>query len=85
MNNLEKIFIESNPPSVPPRVPVREVGQKKPQEVIHKVTQTKSASQSNPFINAKYLRVPIVEAYPYELQPVNPAKKTFFSQSGARI
>ena len=46
VNNLAKIFRESNPPAVPPRVTVGEEGQKKLQEVIHKVTQMKSAPQS---------------------------------------
>ena len=39
----------------------------------------KSAPQSKPFTNAKPLRVPIVEAYPDELQPVNPFKNDFLT------
>ena len=47
----------------------------------------KMAPQSKPFANAEPLRVHIVYAYPYELQPVNQAKtlSLFFSQSEARI
>ena len=33
LNTLAKIFRKANPPAVPTRVPVREVGQKKLQEV----------------------------------------------------
>ena len=33
LKTLAEIFIKANPPAVPPRVPVREVGQKKLQEV----------------------------------------------------
>ena len=33
LNNLAGIFRKANPPAVPPRVPVREVGQNKLQEV----------------------------------------------------
>ena len=33
LNTLAEIFIKANPPAVPLRVPVREVGQKKLQEV----------------------------------------------------
>ena len=40
-------------------------------------TQMKSTPQSKPIANAKTLRVPIVEAYPDDLQPVNQAKTTF--------
>ena len=42
LNTLADIFRKANPPAVPPRVSVREVGQKKPQEVNQEVTQTKS-------------------------------------------
>ena len=35
----------------------------------------KSSYQSNPFTNAEPLMVPIVEAYPEELQPVHSEKK----------
>ena len=72
---LAEIFRKANPPAVPPRVPVREVDQKKLQEVNQEGTQMKWAPQSKPFGNAESLRVPIVEAYPDELQPVNQAKK----------
>ena len=86
MRTLAKIFKIANPPAVPSRVPVRDVGQKKLQEVSQKGTQMKSAPQSNPFSISEPLRVPVVESHPDELQPVNPAKKRFlFSQSEARI
>ena len=62
---------------MPLRVPVREVGKKKLQEVNQEVTQIKIVPQSKPFTNAEPLRVPTLEAYPDEIQPVNQAKKTF--------
>ena len=43
--NLAEIYRKENPPSVPPRVPVREVGQKKLQEVNQEGTQMKSSPQ----------------------------------------
>ena len=47
----------------------------------------KRTPKSNPVTTAEPLRVPIVGAYPDELQPVNQAKKTIivFSQSEASI
>ena len=47
----------------------------------------KRAPQSKPITNAETLRVPIVEAYPDELQPSNQAKNPiiFFSQPDASI
>ena len=46
----------------------------------------KIAPQSKPLTNVETLRVPIVEAYPDELQLVKAAKKPeIFSQSEARI
>ena len=67
-------------------VSVREVGQKKLQEVNQEWTQMKSAPQSKPFTNAKPMKVTILEVYPDELQPVNQAKNLVivFSQSEAR-
>ena len=66
-------------------MPVREVGQKKLQSVNQEGTQMKMSPQSKPITNAEPMRLPIVEAYPYELQPVNQAKKLFFGQSEDRI
>ena len=43
LKNLEEIFIKSNPPAVPPRVPVREVGQNNLQHVNWEGTQMKIA------------------------------------------
>ena len=71
LRTLAEISRKATPPAVPLRVTVREAGQKK--------LQTKSAPQSKPFTNAYHLRLPIVEAYPYELQPGNPAKNPIFS------
>ena len=83
MKTLAEIFRKATPPAVPLRVTVREVGQKKLQEVNQEGTQMKRAPQSNPFTNVEPLRVPIVEAYPDELQPLNQAKRPiFFIQSG---
>ena len=46
----------------------------------------KIALQSRPFTNAEPLRMPIAEANPDELQPVNPAiNPNFLYQSEARI
>ena len=45
LKTLANIFIKANLPAVPPRVPVREVGQKKLQEVNQEVTQMKRALQ----------------------------------------
>ena len=75
MKTLADIFRKEKTPAVPPRVPVREVGQKKLQEMNQEGTQMKRTPQSNPITNAEPLRVPIVEAYLDELQPVNQAKK----------
>ena len=73
--NLAEIFRKANPSAVPPRVPVREVGQKKIQEVNQEVTEMKRSLQSNSFTNAEHLSVPIVLEYPDEIQPLNSAKK----------
>ena len=45
LNNLADILRKSNPPAVPPRVPVREVGQKKLQEMNQEGTQIKNKLQ----------------------------------------
>ena len=42
LKTLVEIFRKANPPAVPLRVPVREVGQKKLQEVNQEGTQMKS-------------------------------------------
>ena len=78
LKTLAGIFRKANPPEVPPRVPVREVVQKKLQEMNQEGTQIKRTPQSNPVTNAEPLRVPIVEAYPDKLQPVNQAKNGNF-------
>ena len=75
LKTLADIFRKANPPEVPPRVPVREVGQKKLQEVNQEGTQMERAPQSKPITNGEPMRVPIIEACPDELQPVNQAKK----------
>ena len=86
LKKLAEIFRKANPPVVPLRVPVREVGQNKLQEVNQEGTQMKRAPQSNPITNAEPLRVPILQAYPDGLQPVNQAKKyVFFNQSESSI
>ena len=66
---------------------MREVGQKKLQEINQERTQMKRAPQSKPITNTDPLRVPIVEAHPDEIQPVNQAKNPiiFFSQPEASI
>ena len=74
LKTLADISRKASPPSVPPRVPVRELGQKKLQEMNQEGTQMKKTPQSNPVTNAEPLRVPIVGAYPYKLQPVNQEK-----------
>ena len=48
---LEEIFRKANPPAVPPRVPVREAGQNKLQEMNQEGTQLKRAPQSKPSTN----------------------------------
>ena len=78
--NLAEIFRKANPSAVPPRVPVREVGQKKIQEVNQEVTEMKRSLQSNSFTNAEHLSVPIVLEYPDEIQPLNSAKKNSTNQ-----
>ena len=52
LNTLAEIFQKANPPAVPLRVPVREVGQKKLQEVNQEGTQMKVSPQSKPFTNS---------------------------------
>ena len=86
MNTLVEIFRKEKTPAVPPRVPFRELVQKKSQEVNQEGTQMKRAPQSRQITNAEPLRVPIVNAYPYEPKPVKQEKNDiFFSQSEARI
>ena len=62
LKTLADIFRKANPLAVPPRVPVRDVSQKKLQEMNQEVTQMKRAPQSKPITNAEPLSVPIVEA-----------------------
>ena len=45
LNIIAEIFRKSNPQAVPLRVPVREVGQMKPQDVNREGTQMKRALQ----------------------------------------
>ena len=45
LKTISDIFRKSNPPAVPPRVSVTEVGQKKLQEMIQEGTQMKMAPQ----------------------------------------
>ena len=52
LKNLADIFRKSSPQAVPPRVPVREVGQKKLQEMNQEGTQMKGSSQSHPIPNS---------------------------------
>ena len=74
LKTLADIFGKAHTPAVPPRVLVREVGQKKLQEVNQEGTQMKSALQSKKLNNVEPLTVPIVETYTDEIQPVNQAK-----------
>ena len=74
-NTLADIIRKATPPAVLQRVPVREVGRKKLQEMNQEGTQMKRTPQSNSFTNVEPLRVTILEAYLDELQPVNQAKK----------
>ena len=66
LKTLAEIFRRANPPVVPPRVPVREVGQKKPKEVNHEGTETKRAPQSKSITIIEPLRLPTVDIYPDE-------------------
>ena len=75
MKTLAGIFRKTNPPAVPLRLPVREVGQNKLQEMNQEVTQMKRTLQSNPVTNAEPLVLPMIGAYLDELQPVNQVKK----------
>ena len=45
LKTLADIFRKANPPAVPPRVPVREVGQRKLQEMKQEGTKIKSTPQ----------------------------------------
>ena len=45
LKTLAEIFRKANPPAVPPRVPVREVGQKKPHDMNREGNQMKRALQ----------------------------------------
>ena len=74
MRTLAEIFSKSIPPTITLRVPARDVVQEKPKELNQEIVQLKNASKEKPPTNAELLRVPIVEAYPEELQPVNPGK-----------
>ena len=74
MKTLAGILRKSNPPAVPLRVPVREVGQNKLQEMKQEVTQMKRTLPSNPVTNAEPLGILIIGAYLDELQPVNQVK-----------
>ena len=79
LKTLTDIFRKAKTPAVPPRVPVREVGQSNLQGMNQEETQIKKTPKSNPFTNAEPLRVTIVGAYPDELQLVNQAKIDNFS------
>ena len=86
LKTLAEIFRKANPPVVPPRVQVMEVGQKKTLYLNQEGTQMKITPQSKPFTNAELLRVPFLETYSDEIQPVNIARKRFFfGESEARI
>ena len=74
LKTLADIFRKPNPPAVPTRVPVRDVGQKKLQEINQEGTQMKSPPQKKPITNEEPLRLHIADTYLYELQPVNQAK-----------
>ena len=65
LETLAEIFRKTNPTAVPLRVPVREVGKNKIQEVNQEGTQMKIAPQSKPFTNVEPLRLTILEAYLY--------------------
>ena len=45
LNNLADVLTKANPSAVPPRVPVREVGQKKLQEMNQEGTQMERTPQ----------------------------------------
>ena len=79
LKTLAKIFRKANPPALPSRVPVMEVGQIKLQEVNQKRAHMKRSPQSNQITNSEPLRLTIAEVYPNELQPVNQAKNKYFS------
>ena len=79
LRSLSEIFRKATPPAVPPRVQVRGAYQEKLQHVNQERYEMKNASQSKPFINAEPLRLPIVEAYPEEIQQAHLAKKLKFS------
>ena len=51
LRNQADIFIKLNSPTMPPRVPVREINQKKLQELNQEVTIIKITPQSKPFTN----------------------------------
>ena len=71
---LSKKSRKANPLEVPPRVPFRGEYQEKLHQVNQEINQTKIAPQSKPFTHVEPLRVPIVESFPEEIQPVHPAK-----------
>ena len=74
MGTLAKIFRKSSPPTVPPRVPVREIVQEKLKGENQEISQIKSEFQLKTVTNEEPLMTSIVEIYPEELQPVNPEK-----------
>ena len=73
-----EIFSRASPPVIPMRVLIREVIEEKPKEVNKERVQLKNSSKTKPSTNSEHLIVSILESYPEELQPVNPAKNGFF-------
>ena len=64
LTKIPEIFRKYPPPSVLPRVTVREVVQEKLQETNQGISHMKSASELKTFTNTEPLRLPIVETYP---------------------
>ena len=61
-STLYELFRKASSPSVPLKVPVREIVQEKLKEANQEISRMKSASQSKPVIDKEPLRLTIVEA-----------------------
>ena len=78
LKTLDNIFRKTNLPAVSLRVPVREVSKKKTPRNELGINPNEKYTAINPVTNEEPLRVPILEAYIDEIQPVNQAKTRFF-------
>ena len=85
--SLLEIFVKATSPAVPPKVPIRGSYQEKLKQLHQEKNPDQKIylNQKLPFINAKTIRVPIMEAYPEELQQAPQAKKRIKNYNQAKV